>query len=160
MILLYHRLGIVAYYGIVSSKRLRGPAAIALQALGAMVHGTSGRLRKAADRALGGMKLRKRTEAGEREYEVEAPSKVRSGSGTSVSEEVYSEEACDSSERSESGSHAHGGSFLSSVALAPQLQHIAVYAVVEGARSPLSCRLSCPTIELHDQMEKLRIHWK
>ncbi len=160
MILLYHRLGIVAYYGIASSKQLRGPAVIALQALGAMVHGTSGRLRKAAVRALGGMKLRKRTETVKSEFEVEPPSEVRSGSGASVREEVYSEEACDSYGRCESGSYAHGESLLLAVALAPPLQHIAVCAVNQGARSPLSCKLSCPTNELHDQMGKLHIHWK
>ena len=108
MNLLYDKLEIATYYGILSSSRLRGPAVIALQALGAMVHGTSGRLRKAAVRAFVGMRLRKRAKTAELEYEVESTSGLHSGSSTSVSEAVFLEEDCVSSERCNPGWHEFG----------------------------------------------------
>ena len=103
MNLIYEKLEFATYYGIVSSSRLRGPAVIALQALGAMVHGTSGRLRNAAVRALVGMRMRKRTITAEVEYEVDSVSGVCSGSSTSVSETVSVEEEYVSSGRCSPG---------------------------------------------------------
>ena len=108
MKIIYEKLEIATYYGILSSSRLRGPAVIALQALGAMVHGTSGRLRKAAIRAFVGMRLRKRTKTVEVEYEVESISGICSRSSTSVSEAVSLEEDCVSFERCDPGSHGCG----------------------------------------------------
>ncbi len=99
MNLIYEKLEFATYYGIVSSSRLRGPAVIALQALGAMVHGTSGRLRNAAVRALIGMRIRKRTKTVEVEYEADSLLGVCSGSSTSVSESVSVEEEYVSSGR-------------------------------------------------------------
>ena len=108
MNLLYDKLEIATCYGILSSSRLRGPAVIALQALGAMVHGTSGRLRKAAVRAFVGMRLRKRAKTVELEYEGESNSGLRSGSSTSVSEAVSYEEEVVFSGRCDPGWRALG----------------------------------------------------
>ena len=102
------RLQLAGYYGIVSSTRLSGPAIIALHTLGAMVHGTSGRLRKAAVRAFSGMRLRRRTKSIEVEYEVESASEELHRSSTSVSEAVSLEEECVSSGRCEPGSYGCG----------------------------------------------------
>lgn len=108
MKLIYETLESATYYGILSSSRLRGPAVIALKALGAMVHGTSGRLRKAAVRAFTGMRLRKRTKTVEVEYEVESMSGICSRSSTSVSEAVSLEEECVSFGRCDPGLHGCG----------------------------------------------------
>ena len=87
MVLVY-RLGVVTYYGIITSKRFRGPAITAVQALAAMAHGTSHRLRRAAVRALGGMRLRKQGKDIEMDYDRESTSDSSNDSTSSVGEDA------------------------------------------------------------------------
>lgn len=94
-----HRLGVVMYYGFIASKGFRGPASIALQALGAMVNTTSGPLRKAAVRALVGMRLRKKSRAIKTEYEADSSCGPSNDSSTTASEAASFGDDCGSSER-------------------------------------------------------------
>lgn len=140
MVLVY-RLGVVSYYGIITSKRIRGPAITAVQALAAMAHGTSHRLRRAAVRALGGMRLCKQAKNSEIEYDRESTSDSSNDSTSSVGEDAgHLEGDCVPTGHFEHGVSLLGASmhFIHSCLQLPQIASGLLLQLYEVASLPAS----------------------